>query len=405
MKRRTRQQEKAIFASLNCVSPLKAYHGTRAGDFGSFKSKFCRRNQVGFGISFTPDRSFAERYANDPLIGHKGSKPFVHVVDLDFKNPLDARRIVVEGSSEYALGLKLLGRKRLPPVEDEQGKRVLFMRVAIDASSPKRAEKIIRDAGYDAVIYDSVLTSSYGCPPGYGEVVAKAPTYVVFDNSQIRKLKDDVSPLRKSCSFDEVKTGEPILLRAFHGTSVHPDNLKAGFVVPESERNPFSEKLQKALGREGLLGSGVYFSDKKFEAEKYGSPVAVEVELKKPYVIGKGYWSDFKDLDIQKLRAEGYDSIICRGGKYGLYGGENYRQGVVFSPEQIKVVEGKFLTDELCSGARVKDKKTGRTGVVRNMRDVSNPDFLKYLEVRWNKNKNAPAETNPNVKDTEVELL
>jgi hypothetical protein len=202
-----------------------------------------------------------------------------------------------------------------------------------------------------------------------------------------------------------VKTGESIVLRVFHGTSSPVETLKAGFVVPDSERNPFSEKLQKALGRPGLLGSGVYFTDKKFEAEKYGSPVSVEVELKKPYVIGKGYWSDFKDLDIQKLRAEGYDGIVCRGGKYGLYGGENYRQGVVFCPEQIKVVEGRFQADELCSGARVKDKKTGRTGIVRNMRDISNSDFSKYLEVRWNKNKNAPAETNLNVKDTEVDLL
>jgi len=79
------------------------YHGTRAGEFESFKTRFRKGEQLGFGVHFSEDRSMAERYADDEHVARRGRSPHVFDVYLDIKNPLDATAIVKEGDPEFDL--------------------------------------------------------------------------------------------------------------------------------------------------------------------------------------------------------------------------------------------------------------------------------------------------------------
>jgi len=174
------------------IKKTPMYHGTKKGKFQYFIPKYTKQ-QLGFGIHFTPDKELAEMYAYDKNVGHGGKKPHIYKVILDIKNPLIANKFYQEGTKEFELALKIYGKTLLTssissPYE-ENGKRTIWLQNILDYSTPKRIEKIIREFGYDGVIYNAKVISFDNCYPGYCNIIKDSESYIVFDNSQITILE------------------------------------------------------------------------------------------------------------------------------------------------------------------------------------------------------------------------
>ena len=159
------------------------YHGTTAGEFPVFKKRYRPGEQLGFGIHVTPDRSFAERYANDPLTARRGKAPHVFSGFLRKGRVLVADAIVKDGSPEFALAKRLAGG-RLMTQKDENGVATAYMQNAIDSTSPKRAESLIRAAGYDTVRYNASIRRRAVSGFYRGQ---DAVTYIVLDPAALRR--------------------------------------------------------------------------------------------------------------------------------------------------------------------------------------------------------------------------
>jgi hypothetical protein len=156
------------------------YHGTRK-PFESFKPNYNPREQVGLGIHFAEDESFADNYAYDDNVARKGKDPRVYKAQVKAKKWLDLEKIVEGGTPEFELAKKLAGRK-LFTQRNEEGKQMAYLQGAFNMTSPKRAEKIILEAGYDGLIYNALITQ-----PQVGGYT-KGPqsrTFVVLDPSQV----------------------------------------------------------------------------------------------------------------------------------------------------------------------------------------------------------------------------
>ena len=161
--------------------PLVVYHGTKTGGFTEFKPNSRRGEQLGFGVHFAEDKALADRYATDPDLARKGKTPDTYAVFLSIKNPLFADSVAVEGSKEFALAQALAGSKMFT-VKDENGHRTAYVQHAIDAASPARAERLVREAGYDGIRYlASVGTRGVGA-----RTTAKSVSWVVFSPTQIK---------------------------------------------------------------------------------------------------------------------------------------------------------------------------------------------------------------------------
>jgi hypothetical protein len=202
---------------------------------------------------------------------------------------------------------------------------------------------------------------------------------------------------KTTITFDEVEHSKPITIRCYHGTNSSYYIKKEGFRLPKSEINPLVPTIQNKFtkrdpeDREGFLGRGIYFTDSKKIASNYGTPLEVEVKLNKPYVIHTGDIYTMRQLDLKKLKEEGYDGIVVCRGRYGFYG-ESYRQGIVFDPSKIKVVYDKFKPVEIQKGAKVVHKETGMVGKVKEIRLLNdihksfhNDNTNAFVVVKWNK--------------------
>jgi hypothetical protein len=166
------------------------YHGTTAGEFAAFKVHYRAKDQLGFGIHVTPNRAFAERYANDPLTARKGKQPHVFAGYLRKGKVLDADTIVRKGSPEFDLAKKLAGRK-LMTQNDEAGIPCAYMQGAIDATPGKRAEGLLRAAGYDTIRY----TASVKLPAVGGFYkMGDAVSYVVLNPAALRRTDAKFDP-------------------------------------------------------------------------------------------------------------------------------------------------------------------------------------------------------------------
>jgi hypothetical protein len=163
------------------------YHGTTAPAFTVFQPFYRKGEQLGFGVHFSEDYDFARRYAEDEEVARRGKgTPRVYAVYLSVQRPVIADSIVVEGSPEFTLAVKLAGKRRLFTQTDEQGRKVAML--PIDWSDSKRAERLIREAGFDGVAYSARLVQR----TGYGlQKTAESASWVVFDPAQIKSATDN----------------------------------------------------------------------------------------------------------------------------------------------------------------------------------------------------------------------
>lgn len=163
------------------------WHGTTAKTFDEFKPNIRKKEQLGFGIHFADERPFAELYALDPtIVRKKAGEPLLYKADLTYQNPLNTG-LVQEGSPEFALAKKLAG-KHLFSQKDAQGIPTAFLQNAIDATSPERASRLIQDAGFDAVRYNSRIGELLPGAAGLSNV-RRSPSTVVFSPQQIKILE------------------------------------------------------------------------------------------------------------------------------------------------------------------------------------------------------------------------
>lgn len=172
------------------------YHGTTA-DFDVFRASYRKNEQLGFGVHLAPDKKLAELYAYDKTVARKGNHPRVITVDVPHLKTLDADNIYSEGSKEYAMAKKLAPRSPIlfQPGYDEHGNKTsnaVYMQAAIDASSGKRAEQILKKHGYEAVFYMAEVIETTG--GGYYKTVRKAPTLVVLYPEKLRIVKEAANP-------------------------------------------------------------------------------------------------------------------------------------------------------------------------------------------------------------------
>lgn len=137
---------------------------------------------------FAVDPEFAAKYAHDKTVARKGKNPHVYAVYLCIKKPLIANAIVCAGTPEFDLAKKLAGRK-LYTSKNEDGIPCAYMQLAIDCTSQDRAEKLIRDAGYDGIQYMSKMAT----PTGYGTMqkTGESLSWVVFSPNQIKSAVDN----------------------------------------------------------------------------------------------------------------------------------------------------------------------------------------------------------------------
>jgi hypothetical protein len=167
-------------------SPKVVYHGTTAVAFTAFRPFYRKGEQLGFGIGhFAESLDFAARYAFSEDTARKGKgEARVYSVYLSVQSPLVAPAVVIEGTPEFALAKKLAGARLLTQT-DEQGRKIAYLQNAIDKTQGKRAEALIRDAGYDGVVYQATLLS----PDAYGVVkTGESLSWIAFEPWQVKSV-------------------------------------------------------------------------------------------------------------------------------------------------------------------------------------------------------------------------
>ncbi|CAB4167311.1 ParB/Sulfiredoxin [uncultured Caudovirales phage] len=165
------------------------FHGTTQPDIKVFKPKIRPKEQLGFGTHVTVDPEFASEYAIGD-VARRGPSPNVMPLKAKLGNVLDATKIVEEGTPEFVLAQKLAGKK-LFTQKNADGIRTAYLQNAIDSTSPKRAQQIIRDAGFDSVKYNAEIKSILS-PYGYTKG-RSAESYVIFDPEKNLRSKFDLT--------------------------------------------------------------------------------------------------------------------------------------------------------------------------------------------------------------------
>jgi hypothetical protein len=234
------------------ILTIRAYHGTTSGGFDTFKPNVRKGEQLGFGIHFAADKSIAESYAYDEATRRRGKAPMVYTVDLTINNPLQAQQLILEGTPEFALARKLAG-PRLMTDKNEHGVKCSWMQNAIDASSPQRAEKLIREAGYDGVIYQAVIGGSVNPHSRTRNISAKGEVYLVFDPSQIKIVSTDTEPTpprsRAAKLLTRIASDPQVLENA--AWQAREDAMSGGYAVG-GECQVVSERVIDILEAQGI---------------------------------------------------------------------------------------------------------------------------------------------------------
>jgi hypothetical protein len=318
-------------------APLVVYHGTTAGGFDAFRPNYRKGEQLGFGIHFAQDRGFAAKYAEDPTVARKGKTPKVYAVYLSIQRPLVADAIVYEGTPEFALAKKLAGSKLMTD-RGEDGVRLAYMQNAIDQTSAQRAEKLIREAGYDGILYEAQLASHTGM--GWAKT-GSSRSFVVFSPTQVKSATDNEG------TFDHA---EPSILR-------NPaQNPQAA--TPAFKRWFGASKVVNAKGEPRVMYHGTHadfdvfdtsgtrraksfgamFTPSRTYAANYGRKehggkvLAVYLRIENPF-DAKNKKHD-REWEANRLPREGWVEYAHRAGYDGAITMLN--EYVVFDPAQVK---------------------------------------------------------------------
>jgi len=168
-------------------------------------------------------------------------------------------------------------------------------------------------------------------------------TTPVAENPLLMGAVGMVSPIKgvgKITPWQALKTGKEATFYGYRGEG-------------GGSRSLLSEKWQSRLGRETLLGDGVYIAPTKRIASNFGEPVSHRVTLKNPYVIESSSGTDvWKNVNVNEIKTAGYDGIVIKSGRGE--GGEAMAQAIIFPEYSGQVVRGKPQPGEMVVGAKVK---------------------------------------------------
>lgn len=266
--------------------PLPVFHGTTA-KFDAFRPFYRKNEELGFGVHFAVKPEFAGRYAFVEETRRKGDSPQIIPAYLSVQRPLYSNQIVTEGTPEFALAKKFSPKQRLYMKSSETGLRYTWLQAVIDATSAKRAEKIIRDAGYDGVRYGAMIRKQ----TGYGLAkVDESEAWIVFEPTQIKHAVLNVG---------EFDPNDPVI--------VNPSKKPS---------ESLADATWKDL-RDGLeMVSESFGEDGPFEAKKISKPKLMTLEDVGSY-DDVGAW-----LDIEEGELVGLDDEELRDRLSSFRGGE-----------------------------------------------------------------------------------
>lgn len=145
------------------------FHGSKKF-FDSFRTgQYKKSQQIGFGIHFTQDKEFADLYG-----------PYIYSCNLFPVKVLDVGKLYTLGDEEEKLARALhKGTGRGLWVDDKR-----FV-ISLDITAPTRAERLLKQFGYDAVVYEA----KYGSGAIGGMYVShKAQSVSILDSDKIKIL-------------------------------------------------------------------------------------------------------------------------------------------------------------------------------------------------------------------------
>jgi hypothetical protein len=339
--------------------PVGYYHGTTEAfeDFRPGKHK--RKMQFGFGIHFTTDPEVASMYADELKTG-KGKFPNVHKVNLDYNKLLDTTKMYNAETDKDILEIhkelyKGTGRS---PYITKDGDFVLN----VDVASPQKAERIIKERGYDAIKYDAVNV----IPSGYGLRKGKTyPSIVVFDNKQIRPAYQPPEDGSSRASLSD----EPIT-----GKIPEADRSRYAMVAAAPKPKPLMERLF------GVSGNLEEVTD-QLKAKMLDQYYHVEIMSKK--LIEQGYGeltradrSSIVALRLLVDRAMQFTNLALTDGVIS-YDKEAGLMRVLRNKKNEAITPDGKLTKGL-----IKDLTATRNGKEINLMDLS-PDDLVKVQNAW----------------------
>jgi hypothetical protein len=156
------------------------------------------------------------------------------------------------------------------------------------------------------------------------------------------------SPIAKITPWQLLKTGKEATFYGFRGEGGRSRSL-------------LSQKWSNRMGRDTLLGEGVYIAPTKTIAANYGEPISHRVTLKNPYVIESATGTDvWKNLNVGEIKAAGHDGIVIKSGRGE--GGEAMAQAIVFPEHSGQAVKAKPQPGEMVVGVKVKSVKEIKYG-------------------------------------------
>jgi hypothetical protein len=138
--------------------------------------------------------------------------------------------------------------------------------------------------------------------------------------------------------WHELQTDQPAMFYAWRGEG--------------GSSTPLSDRWRVKLGRQYLLGDGIYAAPTKLMAKRFGDPVQCRVVLHKPYVFATASATTFEHFDLIACR-QSHDGIVIREGR--AVGNEDIRQVCVFPAyaEQVQTNIAPPVITTLQPGAKV----------------------------------------------------
>ena len=133
---------------------------------------------------------------------------------------------------------------------------------------------------------------------------------------------NDIPP---EMAWNNIQTGVPVTFFGWRG-------IGAGGILSHHNR--------ENLGRNWLLGEGIYVAPSRYMAAKYGFPVQMKIILHNPFTVrfrpSVGWIWEVKQLDLDTIRQK-HDGIVIVEGKTQYR--EDMRQAVIFPPYAAQVQE------------------------------------------------------------------